>query len=372
VFAFTFGNEMARASVAAGYPALRKLLDSLYAGRKAPMLAGPDLYAQHSFQYTLDEALDDEDKDIIAHLAGMSNFVEKAGSTLDAFSWHTYDYETPMLGLTDHQDLKMNPLVSRLWSTRHLDLALRLQGNVTEIARRAAPGVPVWISESNSVCHQGVNGVTNAFLNSIWLVNRLGIMANANVSVMARQSLVGYNYSLLGNWPTEPIQPNPDYFTTVLFKRLFGDVVLATTATPSSTGPPATNVTEGGDRARAFAFCASESMGVPLMRGKNGGAVSVAMVNFDPKERATFKFDQQLGSHQDYVLAPGGKPLVASAPWSSRQMLLNGKLLEMNAPTWELPAAITGQGETNSGGVVLPPLHVGFAVFPAAGAPDCM
>lgn len=46
--------------------------------------------------------------------------------------------------------------------------------------------------------HQGVNGVTNAYLNSIWLLNRLGIMANANVSVMARQSLVGYNYSLLG------------------------------------------------------------------------------------------------------------------------------------------------------------------------------
>ena len=372
IFAFTFGNEMARSSVAAGYPPLRELLDSLFVRGKAPLLVGPDLYAQHSFQYTLDEALADEDKDIIAHLAGMSNFVEKAGSTLDAFSWHTYDYETPMLGLTDHQDLKMNPLVARLWSTRHLDLALRLQGNVTEIARRAAPGVPVWISESNSVCHQGVNGVTNAFLNSVWLVNRLGIMANANVSVMARQSLVGYNYSLLGNWPTEPIRPNPDYFTTVLFKRLFGDVVLATTATPSAPGPPATNITEGGDRARAFAFCASESLRVPQMHRKKSGAVSVAMVNFDPQEPATFTFDLQLGSHQDYVLAPGRNPLVASAPWSSREILLNGKLLEMNAPTWDLPAAVTGPGQTNSDGVVLPPLHVGFAVFPAARAPDCM
>jgi hypothetical protein len=48
---------------------------------------------------------------------------------------------------------------------------------------------------------QGVDGVTNAYLNSLWLVNRLGTMANAGVTVMARQSLVGYNYSLLGNWP---------------------------------------------------------------------------------------------------------------------------------------------------------------------------
>ena len=75
----------------------------------------------------------------------------------------------------------MNPLVPRLWSTRHLDFALRLQGNVSDIARRGAPDAEVWISESNSICHQGVNGVTNAYLNSLWLVNRLGIMANAGV-----------------------------------------------------------------------------------------------------------------------------------------------------------------------------------------------
>jgi hypothetical protein len=270
-----------------------------------------------------------------------------------------------------HKDLKMNPLVSRLWSTKHLDFALRLQGNVSAIARRSAPDAEVWISESNSVCHQGVNGVTNAYLNSIWVVNRLGIMANANVSVMARQSLVGYNYSLLGNWPVEPIAPNPDYFTTVLFRRLFGDVVLSATATPSAAGPHATNITEGGDRARAFAFCGGESLRAADGASLSAGAVSVAMINFDPQEPATFTFDRQLGVHRDYVLAPGPDPLVASAPWSSRKMLLNGELLKMSAPSWELPAAMTGEGKRNAGGVILPPLHVAFAVFPAAGAPDC-
>ena len=104
-------------------------------------------------------------------------------------------------------------------------MLLSRAGNVTSIARRlapgdhnfllsllalrrshrrcCAPGAEVWLTESDSVCHQGVFGVTNAYLNSLWLVNRLGVLANHNVSVMARQSLVGYNYSLLGNWPVE-------------------------------------------------------------------------------------------------------------------------------------------------------------------------
>ena len=105
--------------------------------------------------------------------------------------------------------------------------------------------------------------------------------------------------------------------------------------------------------------------------GKGAGAVAVAMINFDPAESATFTFDGALGPHRDYVLAPGGRPLVPSARWSSREMLLNGELLEMRAPGWELPPALTGAGRANAGGVVLPPLHVAFAVFPSAGAPDC-
>lgn len=203
-------------------------------------------------------------------------------------------------------------------------------------------------------------GVTNAYLNSVWLVNRLGVLANANVTVMARQSLVGYNYSLLGNWPVEPIKPNPDYYTTVLFRRLFGDTVLATTATPSAPGPAPTNATGGGDRARAFAFCASGG----------GGAIAVSMVNFDPDEPATFTFDKVLGAHREYLLAPGADP-VASAAWSSREMLLNGELLKLG-PDGALPPGLAGGGKGGDGGsVVMPPLHVGFAVFPYAGVADC-
>jgi|EP01046_Picozoa_sp_COSAG06_P048401 hypothetical protein len=59
---------------------------------------------------------------------------------------------------------------------------------------------------------------------------------------------------------------------------------------------------------------------------------------------------------------------------SSREILLNGKPLKMSAPGWELPAPLLGEGVGNPGdsGVVVPPLQVAFAVFPSAGAADCM
>jgi len=187
IFAYTFGNEIDSSRITDGYVAMRQLLDSTtFPSGQKPKLAGPDAYVQRNYRFTLDEALAGKDTTIASHLSFMSDFAAKAGSTLDAFSWHTYDFETPMLGMADHQDLTVNPLMARLWSTRHLDFAARLQGNVSDIARQTAAAGEVWISESDSICHQGVNGVTNAYLNSLWLVNRLGIMANANVSVMAR------------------------------------------------------------------------------------------------------------------------------------------------------------------------------------------
>ena len=82
-------------------------------------------------------------------------------------------------------------------------------------------------------------------------------------------------------------------------------------------------------------------------------------------------FDQSLGAHREYLLSPGGNPVVASAPWSSRQMALNGELLKIG-PDGALPASLGGTGKPGKGNrFTLPPLHVGFAVFPDAQVVDC-
>lgn len=361
VFAYTFGNEVDSDAVTQGYPILRKLLSdsSLFPADTAPKLAGPDVALQR--HAPIDAAVKGADSNVVTKLAFVRKFASAIGTTLDVLSWHTYDFESRDIGMKDHTTLGIHPETARLWSTKYLDFALRLSGNMTAIRTHAAPKADVWLTESDSICHQGIMGATNAYINSVWLVNRLGIMANANVTVMARQSLVGYNYSLLGNWPVEPIKPNPDYYTTVLFRRLFGDTVLATTAATLEPGPTPTNATGGGDRARAFAFCANSG----------DGAVAIAMVNFDPDHPAAFKFDPSLRAHREYLLAPGANPIVPGASWSSREMTLNGEVLEMGTDG-ALPASVIGNGKPGKDNQFeLPALHVGFALFPSAKLVEC-
>ena len=50
---------------------------------------------------------------------------------------------------------------------------------------------------------------------------------------------------------------NFDLYMVELKFDLYMIELQAAGAVPSAPGPPATNITEGGDRARAFAFCAS-------------------------------------------------------------------------------------------------------------------
>mgnify|MGYP001169156605 CR=1 FL=1 len=128
------------------------------------------------------DALDGADSNVVTKLAFVRKFASSIGSTLDVLSWHTYDFETRDIGMTDHTTLSLHPETARLWSTKYLDFALRLSGNMTAIRTRAAPQADVWLTESDSICHQGIMGATNAYINSVWLVNRLGIMANASQS----------------------------------------------------------------------------------------------------------------------------------------------------------------------------------------------
>lgn len=313
---------------------------------------------------------------------------------MDAISWHTYDFHSDEIGTTDHHPLdSFDANVSRLFDKQYLDYVGSVHENITKIVAMAthnAPPPPVWLTETNSICHQGVFNFTNAFGNSLWLVNRLGVLAAQGLPVMARQSLIGYNYSLLGNFPTDPIYPAPDYYTTVLFNKL-----VATTYLPTLSPVSKRSVS-------LHAYCARN---VP-------GGIVVVVANFDGSEATTIRVNLTASAknpgtanvvRHDYALAPHSDSVHPSDAgtagevthprrgeedgfwfgeskrsvrnstsyplYTSRVVMLNGAVLSVSPqgglPTFS-PVATTGNV------VTVPPQTILFAVFPDVQAEACL
>jgi hypothetical protein len=100
------------------------------------------------------------------------------------------------IGTVDHQPMPYPTprAFATFFDPSYHDVVSYLHDRLTAIVGARAPqlaGHGVWLSEANSVCHQGTFNVTNAFANSLWLLDRLGLMAAAGVQLMARQSLIG-------------------------------------------------------------------------------------------------------------------------------------------------------------------------------------
>jgi len=162
--------------------------------------------------------------------------------------------------------------------------------------------------------------------------------------------LIGFNYSLLGNFPAEPIFAAPDYFVTILFKRLMGNAVLQVGL--QSTEPSSL---------RVYAFCSSQY----------DGGVAVALVNFDEHRNSSASLSLP-GRWEEYLLSPawfGDDDAPARSKATSRHVQLNGRLLKLGS-NGELPD-FSAVRHPSAASLTVPPLQLAFAVFPEAKASAC-
>ena len=157
------------------------------------------------------------------------------------------------------------------------------------------------------------------------------------MSVQVRQTLSGSDYGLIDD---ATLTPRPDYWASVLWKRLMGTTVLAV-APASSTAPKATSV---------YAHCA---------KGVTGG-VAVVYVNYGDEP---LDIDVGLpGSHDEYVATPGTSDLVTSS-----DVKFNGEL-----PGVDASGHVTlARPRSRKGAVSLPARSYAFATFAHAGAAAC-
>jgi hypothetical protein len=200
-----------------------------------------------------------------------------------------------------------------------------------------APGAPVWLTESGGQSCGGQLDVGDRFLNAFWYLNTLGRMARAGNEVFVRQTLSGSTYGLLDD---VTLEPRPDYWAALLWRRLMGTRVLVPKRAPADPD------------VRVFTHCTRD--GAP-------GAVTVLALNTSRERTVTLRMRRTKRA------TPGALYLVTAPDPAGTTAYLNGTPLVVSADG--TPPALASV--PLSGRVALPPVSYAFVVVPNAEAAAC-
>ncbi|KAL5065207.1 hypothetical protein RYX36_026944 [Vicia faba] len=132
----------------------------------------------------------------------------------------------------------------------YLDGAAGTFSSLKNVLQSSQTSAKSWVGEAGGAYSSGRYLVSNAFVNSFWYLNQLGMSATYGTTTYCRQTLIRGNYGLLN---TATFMPNPDYYySALLWHRLMGSHVLSTTF-------------YGTKKIRTYAHCAKETKGVTIL-----------------------------------------------------------------------------------------------------------
>jgi heparanase 1 len=256
-----------------------------------------------------------------------------AGS-LDAITWHYYPEQSRRCPIATRR-----ASLTELLDPGSLDEVSRWAGDVEARRDRSAGELPVWLGETGGAQCGGEPGVSDRFASSLWWMDQLGLLASRGHAVVVRQTLLGSNYGLVDD---ETFAPRPDYFASVLFKRLMGRAVLAVK-----------RVGGGDPFVRVYAHC------TPSRARKEAGSVTALAINLHQDREAVMNWPAASG--RDFDLYSVTAPSLESS-----EVDLNGK--RMSVSTDEV--VLVPETGRFTGALALPPASYAFLVV-AAGVDAC-
>lgn len=250
------------------------------------------------------------------------------GPAFDAFSYHFYGTVSsrcatamgPRAGTTTDAAL------SEQWLTR-TDTVEAFYGALRD---RFLPGKPIWNTETaQAAC--GGDWWAATFIDSFRYLNQLGTLARHGVQVVAHNTLAASDYALLDG---KTLNPRPNYWAALLWRKLMGTVVLDPGASPA----PSLHL---------YAHC---------LRGEAGG-VAVLVINADRAASQSLRIPV---AAQRYTLT--AQDLLKS------DVQLNGSELKLGADD-ALPP-LTGL-QAPSGDLTFEPASITFLAIPGANNASC-
>ncbi|KAJ0745214.1 putative glycosidase [Helianthus annuus] len=244
-------------------------------------------------------------------------FIDKTPETLDIITHHIYNLGP---GVDQH-------LVEKILDPSYLDREADTFKQLENILKTSTTSVSAWVGEAGGAYNSGHNLVTNAFVFSFWYLDQLGMSSVYDTKTYCRQTLIGGNYGLLN---TTTFEPNPDYYSALLWHRLMGQKVLSVNF-------------NGTKKIRSYAHCAKDSGGITLL-----------LINLDSKITVDVSLSldsawslHKLKSHVHYHHRKANKPrhskisgtntreeyhlTAKDGDLHSQVMMLNGKELRVNS-----------------------------------------
>uniref|UniRef100_A0A2K5PDK5 Heparanase n=1 Tax=Cebus imitator TaxID=2715852 RepID=A0A2K5PDK5_CEBIM len=141
----------------------------------------------------------------------LKSFLEAGGEVIDSVTWHHYYLN----GRTATKEDFLNPDV--------LDIFISSVQKVFQVVESTRPGKKVWLGETSSAYGGGAPLLSDTFAAGFMWLDKLGLSARMGIEVVMRQVFFGAgNYHLVD----EHFDPLPDYWLSLLFKKLVGTKVL--------------------------------------------------------------------------------------------------------------------------------------------------
>lgn len=130
---------------------------------------------------------------------------------INAVAWHQYYLNGREATLDD------------FWVPDTFDLLKSQIDTMRENIDGIRGDTPMWLSETSSAYGGGAPKLSNSFAGSPLWLDKLGLAALNDISLVIRQSLIGADYSLI----SKNLDPLPDWWISLLYKRLVGREVLS-------------------------------------------------------------------------------------------------------------------------------------------------
>ncbi|XP_076720605.1 heparanase isoform X1 [Callospermophilus lateralis] len=265
----------------------------------------------------------------------LRSFLKVGGEVIDSVTWHHYYLN----GRIATEEDFLNPDV--------LDTFILSVQKIFQVVKETRPSKKVWLGETSSAYGGGAPLLSNTFAAGFMWLDKLGLSAQMGIEVVMRQVLFGAgNYHLVD----ENFEPLPDYWLSLLFKKLVGTSVFMASV-------------KGPDRSKVRVYLHCTNANHP--RYKEGDLTLYALNLYNVTKRLQLPYNLFNKQVDKYLVKPSGPDGLLS-----KTVELNGQTLKMvDAQT--LPA-LTEKPLRPGSSLGLPPFSYGFFVIRNAKVAACI